>query len=494
MNRKENMYEQMGSEILSAVGGSDNIATVTHCMTRLRFNLKDASRPKDDQIKKIKGVIGIARAGGQYQVIIGQTVDKVYDALCSIGNLTRNTPINENLDVDNENTSKVKTTWKTVGSTILNRLAGSLTPLIPMLIAASMFKMFVAVLGPSMLNVISASNNLYKLFVFVGDAGFYFFPVIVGYTASKQFGTSPIISMFLGAIMIDPNLVKIVAAGKPFTVYGIPMNLVNYSSTIIPIILSVWVMSYVEKFFKKFIAASLSTILVPTLTIVVMLPVTLTVLGPAGAFLGNYICKGILSFRHIGGIPTIIAIAVIGAIWEFLVLTGMHLLMITTMMLVFAQAGHENFVTLGAVAASLSVAGMCLGAALRIKEKDQRALAWTYLVASIIGGVTEPGLYGIAIRYKRPFIGMMIGGFAGGLYAGITSLTAFVLVPVANFLSLTAYVGGSTTNVVNGIISGILAFLVAAIATFAIGIESKSKATKFKVTKKEDYTNLSGAE
>lgn len=468
-NKKAEQYKATATKVLSAVGGSANVASVTHCMTRLRFNLKDESLPNDEQVQNIAGVIGVNRAGGQYQVIIGQTVDKVYDALTAVGHLTRNAPINENLD----DQPKAKLTWKSAGNLVLNKLAGCLTPLIPMLIAASMFKMFAAVFGPSMLNLISANSDLYKLFVFVGDAGFYFFPIVLGYTAAKQFKTSPIVAMFLGAILLDPNLIKIVTAGKAFTVFGIPMQLVNYSSTVIPIILSVWIMSYVERFFKRYVTESLSTILVPTLTIIVMLPISLCILGPAGNFLGNYICQGILAFGKLGGLPTIIAIGVVAAIWEILVMTGMHLLMITTMMMVFAQAGHENFVTLGAVAASLSVAGMCLGAALRIKDKDQKALAWSYLIAAIIGGVTEPALYGLAVRYKRPFIGMMIGGFCGGIYAGITSITAYVMVPVANFLALTAYVGGNSTNIVNGIISGIVAFVAAAIATYAIGVESK---------------------
>ena len=476
MKNKTKQYEKVANGVLAAVGGSANISSVTHCMTRLRFNLKDESVPNDEEIQNIPGVIGVNRAGGQYQIIIGQAVSKVYDALLAVGNLTRNAPINENLD----DRSKEKLTFKSVGNMILNKLAGCLTPLIPMLIAASMFKMFAAILGPSMLHVIGTKTSLYQLFTLVGDAGFYFFPVILGYTAAKQFNTSRIISMFLGAILIDPNLVKIVTAGKAFNVFGISMPLVNYSSTVIPIILSVWVMSYIERFFKRYVPESISTIVIPTLTIAIMLPISLCILGPAGNFIGNYICTGILAFGKLGGLPTIIAVGVVGALWEILVMTGMHLLMITTMMMIFAQSGHENFVTLGAVAASMSVAGMCLGAALRIKDKDQKALAWSYLIASIIGGVTEPGLYGLAIRYKRPFIGMMIGGFCGGLYSGMTTITAYVMVPVANFLSLTAYVGGQTSNVINGVI----AFVAAAIATYAIGVEantSKQRTKEFKL-------------
>lgn len=463
-------YSQLANSILENVGGSANVASVTHCMTRLRFNLKDMSVAKDDTIKGLSSVLGVVRSGGQYQVIIGQTVNEVYDAVVSAGNLTTAAPVNENLD----DKPKEKMTWKSVGNTILNKVAGSLTPLIPMLVAASMFKMLAAVTGPSMLNWFSVNSDTYKLFTFVGDAGFYFFPIIIGYTSAKQFNTNRILAMFLGAILIDPNLINIVTAGKAFHVFGINMSLVNYSSTLVPIMLSVWVMSYIERFFNKHIVASLRTILSPTLTITVMLPLALCVLGPLGGFIGDGICKGILAFGNMGGIWAILGVAIIGALWEFLVLTGMHLVMISAMTLLFAQGGHDNFVTLGAVAASMAVAGMCLGASFRLKG-EERSLALGYTVASIIGGVTEPGLYGVAIRYRRPFVGMMIGGFCGGLYAGIAHCVGYVMVPVANFLALSTYIGGNSANIINGIISGAVAFIVAAIATALLGIESKSK-------------------
>lgn len=276
--------KEMARQIIQDIGGSGNVVSVTHCMTRLRFNLKDMSIPQDEKIKQIAGVLGVARSGGQYQIIIGQTVNEVYDAVVAAGNLNQSAPVNEQIT---EDLGTKKWTWKSVGNTILNKIAGSLTPLIPMLIAASMFKMLVAVLGPTMLNVISVKSDLYQLFSLVGDAGFYFFPVAIGYTAAKQFAASPILGIFLGAIMLDPGLVKIVAAGKPFTVYGIPMHLTNYGSTVVPILLSVWIMSYVERFFNQKIPASLRTIFAPTLTIAVMLPLSLCVLGPLGGFLGN---------------------------------------------------------------------------------------------------------------------------------------------------------------------------------------------------------------
>lgn len=458
---KNEKIQKLAEDVLEAVGGKANVTNVTHCMTRLRFNLKDESIPNQEEIQKITGVIGVMKAGGQFQIIIGQTVDQVYKYLCEIGGFENNSKLDENLDQP-----KKKLTLKSIGSSILDGLAGCLTPLIPLLMAASMFKLLAALFGPSMLKIISESSDAYKLLTFVGDAGFYFFPIVVGYTAAKKFGVTPVIAMFLGGIILHPTFVDMATKGTAFTVFGVPCNVQNYSSTILPIIMSVWVMSYVEKFFKKYLPSTLKTIFAPSLTILIMLPITLCVLGPAGSFLGSYICNGLLSLN--GGLG-FIGIAIIAAFWEFLVMSGMHIVMISALIMVFSTSGQEAFVLPAALAASLSVAGMCLGAALRIKDKEQRSLSIGYVVASFIGGVTEPGLYGVGMRYKRPFIGMIIGGFAGGIYAGIMGVTAYTLVPVASVLCVLSYAGGSAANFIQGVISLIISFVVAAIATYFLG-------------------------
>ena len=474
MSQKEK-FQKTAEEILAAVGGKDNVSMITHCMTRIRFNLKDESIPKQEEIKKIAGVIGAVNAGGQLQIVIGQTVEQVYDCLCEAGGFSKEAALHENLDKGTK-----KTGLKGVGSNILDAVAGCLTPLIPLLMAASMFKLFAALFGPNMLNLISDKSDLYTLFTFVGDAGFYFAPIVVGYTAAKKFGVTPVIGMFLGGIMLHPTFLAMATNATPFTVYGIPCSPQNYASTILPIIMSVWVMSYVERFFKKYLPVTIRTIFAPALTIVVMLPISLCLLGPAGSCVGKYICNGLLNFSDVAGI---IGIAIIAMFWEFLVMSGMHLVLITTLVLVFTTNGSESIVSPAALAASMAVAGMCLGASLRIKEKEQRSLSIGYLVAGAVGGVTEPGLYGIGMRYKRPFIGMMIGGFAGGLYAGIVGLTAYALIPIASVLGLLGYVGGSTTNFVNGVITAAISFGVAAIATYFLGFKKDDPIVNKQVTK-----------
>lgn len=404
------------------------------------------------------------QAGGQYQVIIGQSVGRVYEYLCDIGGFK-----NDSL-VDNDiNQQKEKMTLKSIGAGILDGIAGCLTPLIPLLLAASMFKLLVAVLGPSMLGVVNEKSDLYTLLTLVGDAGFYFFPIIVGYTAAKKFGATPVIAMFLGGVMLHPTFVSMAAEEKPFTVFGIPIQVQNYSSTIIPIILSVWVMSYIEKFFKKYIPTTLKTIFASFLTVLIMLPITLVVLGPAGSFLGKYISKGLLGLSDIG--PSFVAVALTAALWEFLVMTGMHVVMIYTLILAFSTNGYESLIMPAATVASLSVSGMCLGAALRLKNKEHRSLSFSYLIAGAIGGVTEPGLYGVGMRYKRPFVGLIVGGLAGGLYAGIMHVTGYTLIPIASVLAGLSFAGGSTVNFVNGIISMAISFIVAAVVTYFFGFK-----------------------
>ena len=467
-----NKYEQIAKEVLEYIGGRQNVTYVAHCMTRLRFNLKDESRVKLEEIKKIQGVLGCQFSSGQFQVIIGQSVEHVYKQVCELGQFTMNDTIQETLDKVKE-----KRTLKGFGSSILEALSGCVVPLIPLMMAASMFKMLVAVLGPSMLNLLSETSDIYTLLTFVGDAGFYFFPIVLGYTAAKKFHVTPVIGMFVGCIMMHPTFVGMASEGTQFTVFGIPCAVQNYASTLLPIILSVWVMSYIEAFLKRVLPQSLKTIFVPFLSILIMLPISLCVLGPIGSFIGNYICEILLGLDQIPGL-SFIAVALIAAFWEFLVISGMHVVFITSLVIVFSQSGQESLVSVGGCIASICVAGMLAGSFLRIRDKEEKSLTLGYFIASIIGGVTEPGLYGNGMKFKKPFIGLIAGGLAGGLYAGIMHVTCYAMVPVASFIGLTAFAGGSTMNLVHGLIACGIGFLVSAVVTYIIGYDKQDPVVK----------------
>ena len=456
---------QIAKDVLSAVGGSANVSHATHCMTRLRLTLKDETKADDNVIKNIDGVLGVVHKGGQTQIVIGQNVPKVYQAFCEMGGIASGSAP----AVETEK-PKEKITVKGVLNNILNYLSGSLTPLIPVIIAAAMFKTIMAIIGPDMMGICSAESDLYRLLDFVYDAGFYFLPIYLGYTAAKKLGTSEVLGMFLGGILLAPDFIDIVNAGEAFRVFGIPASLNNYSQSVLPMILSVYALKHVHGFFKKYIPDTLSTIFVPLLTMLVMIPVSLCVLAPLGSIVGTYISTGLLAFGGVGGF---IAVAVIAALWEFLVMSGMHMVLIVTMMTIIMTEGSEAMVSPAATCATMAAIGMALGAFFRLKDKKEKSLSMGYFISGILGGVTEPALYGLGFKYKKPFIGMMIGGALGGLYAGITHVASYA-VGATNFLIVLGFAAGGTANFVNGTISCVISLLAAAIATYFIGFDEKS--------------------
>ncbi len=461
---------KIAQDVLEAVGGSANVAHAAHCMTRLRLNLKDDSIPDDEKVKKIPGVLGVARSGGQYQVIIGQNVPKVYKEVLTMGV----SAVAAGAGGADGDKPREKLTLKGVGMNILNYLAGSLTPLIPILIGAAMFKTILSIFGPDMLGLFSAESDLFKLFDFVYDAGFYFLPIYVGYTAASKIGASPILGMFMGGILLTPDFMAMAAAEEvtKFTVFGIPAYLTDYSQSVIPIILSVWAMSYVEKFLKKHIPDALSTIFVPFLTILIMLPISLCLLAPLGAYVGLYVSTALISFGNVGGF---IAVAVIAAIWEFLVMSGMHVVMVVTVLNIYMTTGYETVIWPAALCATAATFGIALGAFLRIRDKEEKSLSLGYFISGIVGGVTEPALYGIGLKYKKPLIALMIGGAAGGLYVGLTHSYMYGL-GATNFLMILSFSGSSTANFINGTIGCIISLLAAAAATYMIGFDRNDPA------------------
>ena len=433
-------YHELAAQIVEFVGGKKNVNYALHCATRLRFNLKEESLVKGDELKGLNGVLGLVKAGGQYQVVIGPDVDKVFDEVCIL--IDQKESVADK--VEKKETVKKKWTAKRVFAAILDALSGSLGPVIPVITACAFFKMLISLLGPDMLGVLAAKSDIYTLLTFVGDAGFYFFPVIIGYTAAKKFNVMPVLGILLGCIMMHPTFTGMAAEGTAFKVFGIPCMVQNYSSTILPIIISVWIMSYIEKFFNKILPNSIRAVFAPAFTILVMLPITLCIVGPAGAFLGNYVVGGLLGLQNVIGF---LGMALIAGLYPLLVMTGMHMVLIAALFQVFATQGFDGFAGPALTFASFSVMG-----------------------------TSEPCLYGICTRYKRPFIGLLAGGFAGGLYAGIMGVVSANLVPSTNFLSALAFTGKSNANLINGLIGCVIAVIVAAVVTYLFGFSKDEPA------------------
>lgn len=466
-------FKALAVQVLEGVGGKENVLGLTHCVTRLRFRLADESKADDSAIRALPGVAGVNHVANQYQVIIGVGVEVAYD---EVARLVGEGVAGGEVPADD---APQKMTPKAFGNLVLDYLSGSLTPLIPMLIASAMLKAILALFGPDMLGFMSADSDLYTLFTFVSDAAFYFFPIVVGAFAARKLDSSMVLGMFMGAILIHPTMISMAEAGTPFTVYGIPAIVQNYTSTIFPILLSCVAMKYVDQFFNKIMPESLKFVFAPLCTTLVMLPLVICVFGPIGSIIGQGLFALINGVGSMGGIAYVIALAVLGAVWEYVVMAGMHWMFITAAITAVSAGGVDSVLSPAAAPAGFAVGGMVLGAWLLQKSSEDRSLSVSYLIAQIIGGVVEPGLYGIGFRYRRPFMGMMVGGFLGSLWCGITGTVAYSIVPVSSVLAVFGFLGGPISNFVNIIIACIIAFVGAAVATYFIGLgpdESKEKA------------------
>lgn len=439
--------KKLAESVLAAVGGKENVLDVTHCMTRLRFRLRDDQIPQDDQLKKISGVMGVVRNGGQVQVIIGPSVAKVYGELCQVGGFASQPTVNEKPDADKP---KEKLTPMGVVNNIVGAIASCLTPLIPILLCCGMCKMLASVFGPNLLNLIQAESNLYVLLTFVGDAGFYFMPIIIGYTAAKRFGMTPVMGMLFGAILVHPTLVAM--ASSSFSVYGIPTSVQNYTSTVFPIFLTVWLGSYVEKFFRKHTSDTLQVIGVPLATLFIMLPVELCVCAPIGSYIGNGLVNILVALNNVAG-P--LATAVLGGTWTLLVLCGMHVAFVPIMVTIFASVGYDTFVIPGIFAGSWATFGCMIAVLVLVKSKKKRALYAGYVFTWLVGGVGEPYKYGVQIPYRTPLYASVISGVLTGLVAGFSGLTAYVMNTANGIYSFASFFGGSTGNYVALVVTAV---------------------------------------
>lgn len=445
---KKERYEDLANNVITLVGGKENIGFFTHCVTRLRFNLKDKSLAKVEEIEKIEGVVGCQWSGGQLQIIIGQAVGDAYKLICEKAGLQQQDTINENLD---KNTEKKKFS---IGS-VFDAIAGCITPLIPCLIGAGFLKIIVLLL--EMCGIITADSSTYYVLSFVGDAGFYFLPVFVGATAAKKFGANMSLGMLVGAMFIHPNFVSAITEGTQLDIVGLPIFSTSYTSTIFPALLTVWIMAPIEKFFAKISPDSIRSITEPLLTMIVIIPLGLCILGPIGAFLGTYISEAIIWLYNTTGF---LGVAVFASLCPLLVMTGMHSSLMPYMMNSFATLGWEPIVLTGMIISNLDQAAASAAVAVKSKKMNIKSMAGSCAITAFLGGVTEPAMYGVNLKYKTPLYGAMIGSFVGGCVAGIGKALAYTLTGSAGIFALPIYMPGGMSNVIwmaIGILAGMVA-------------------------------------
>ncbi len=457
--------KQIAADVLEAVGGKSNVSFVTHCMTRLRFTLKDRTVPDAAAVKKIAGVLGAQESGGQFQVIIGQNVPKVYDELCAMGGFAKQAAIDENLDAPAE-----KLTPSVVGKRIMNYLAGSMTPMIPVLLAAGLFKTVGVVLGPTMMGVLAADSDVVRLMDMIYNAAFYFMPIYLGYNAAKQIGLTPILGAFLGGMLIEPNFSALASEGTAFSIYGVfPCTPGSYAQTVLPILLTIPVAYALERILRKNMPDALQTVFTPFLTLGITLPIMLCLLAPIGSWLGNGLAAAFNFIGTSGGIISIIGGGILAAAWLPMVITGMHVALIGIAQVAFLQAGSDPFIFVAITISLWPAFGAEIASFLKLKLAEEKSACAGYLVAQLIGGVGEPFIYGMSFRYPKLFVCSMVGSFVSGALALALGVTAYVAGLPSSVLSILTFVGGGTGNLVSACIAAAAGFAVSFIVTWLFG-------------------------
>lgn len=457
--------KQIAADVLEAVGGKSNVSFVTHCMTRLRFTLKDRTVPDAAAVKKLNGVLGAQESGGQFQVIIGQNVPKVYDELCALGGFSKQAAIDENLDG-----TQAELSLASIGKGIMNYLAGSMTPMIPVLLAAGLFKTIGVVLGPTMLGVMAADSDLVRFMDMIYNAAFYFMPIYLGFNASRQIGLTPILGAFLGGMLIEPTFVSLAAEGTPLSVYGfLPCVPGAYAQTVLPILLTIPVAYAIERIMHKHLPDALQTVFSPFLTLGITLPVSLCLLAPMGSWLGNGLADVFEFLGTSGGIISIISGGLLAAAWVPMVITGMHMALIGIAQVAFLQAGFDPFIFVAINISLWPAFATQIATFLRLKLRDEKSACAGYLVAQLIGGVGEPFIYGMDFRYPKLFLCSMAGSFVSGAIALALGVTAYVAGLPSNLLSMLTFVGGGTENLLFACITAAVGFAVSFAATWFFG-------------------------
>ncbi|MEC0278268.1 beta-glucoside-specific PTS transporter subunit IIABC [Bacillus halotolerans] len=442
-------YDKLSRDILQLAGGEENVQRVIHCMTRLRFNLYDNSKADRSQLEQLPGVMGTNISGEQFQIIIGNDVPKVYQAIVRHSNLS---------DEKSAGSSSQK---KNVLSAVFDVISGVFTPILPAIAGAGMIKGLVALAVT--FGWMAEKSQVHVILSAVGDGAFYFLPLLLAMSAARKFGSNPYVAAAIAAAILHPDLTALLSSGKSISFIGLPVIAATYSSTVIPILLAIWIASYVEKWIDRITHSSLKLIVVPTLTLLIVVPLTLITVGPLGAILGEYLSVGVnYLFDHAG----LVAMILLAGTFSLIIMTGMHYALVPIMINNIAQNGHDYLLP-AMFLANMGQAGASFAVFLRSRNKKFKSLALTTSVTALMG-ITEPAMYGVNMRLKKPFAAALLGGAAGGAFYGVTGVASYIVGGNAGLPSIPVFIGPTFIYAIIGLV---IAFVAGTAAAYLIGFE-----------------------
>ena len=480
-------YENLAKEILENVGGKENINSLTHCVTRLRFRLKDESKANDEALKSNPGVVTVMKSAGQYQVVIGNHVPLVYADVCELAGISNGTQ-----QVEEE-------APQGLFNKLIDIISGCFQPILGPLCAAGIIKglnaLLVFILGSSFSN-----SGTYMILNAIGDSIFNFLPIILGYTAAKKFNVNVIVGMIIGATLCYPTIQTntLSAAGKaigtlPFIgsyytkFIGIPFVSGNYTSTVVPVICIVALAAQIQKIAKKFVPEMLQNFFVPFFVLIISLPIGLLVIGPVVSLLTTVLSN---MFAGLYAFSPIVTAFVIGALWQCLVIFGLHWALVPMAMVNIGNLGYDTILP-GMLGTTFAATGVLAAMYLKLKDENKKALAIPGVI-SVFCGVTEPTIYGFLLPEKTPFVFSCIGGAVGGAIMGTVAAKQYVIGGLGIF-SVVNYISpkGNATGMIVSLIAGAVSLVVGFVLTMIFYKTNDQQVENKEVTKLEEETILS---
>lgn len=449
-------YGRSANQLVDAMGGKDNITRVFHCMTRLRFYVRDRKKINEAEIKKLSEVSGVNWHQDQFQVIAGNEVNEMYAELIKMG-----------IPNDDEDSAQGAGSKKGIASAIIDSITGCMTPMIPALTAAGMIKVVLTLL--TTFKLVTDQSSTYQVISFIGDAAFYFMPFLIAANAAKVFKVNQSLALIIAGVFLHPNFTAMMASGDPITLFAIPVTPMTYSYSVIPVILMVWIMSYIVKFVDKITPRIVKLILNPTLIILISAPIAIIVIGPLGGIIGDALAVAIdfLSVK-LG----FVIVGILSAAFPFIVMTGMHHAL-TPIGLNAVATGGDSLIFVSQVCSNVAQGGASLAVAVKSKNKEMKQLASASGVSALMG-ITEPALYGVTLKLKRPVVAAAIAAGIGGIFGGIMQVTLFIAQNC--LLAIPAFIGEKgMTNFFYGLLMIAISFVAAFILTMVFGFDDEEE-------------------
>lgn len=446
-------YKLLAKQIIRGVGGSQNVSKVWHCATRLRFKLVDEQKADTTALESLDGVVTVVQSAGQYQVVIGNSVAKVFEEIVQLDTKFEGNTSDQAADSNEEKQSLI--------NRLLAFVSSVFTPFLGALAASGILKGLLILAAN--FNVLSETDGAYQIWNASSDAIFYFLPLFIGFTAAKQLRVNQFVAVTIAAALIYPNLITRMAEAQSLDFFGLPIQSATYSASVIPILLAIWLLSFIEPLFDKFFPESVRNIFTPLLSIMLMVPLTLLVVGPIGNSVSSVLATVLGS---VYSFSPMIAGLILGATHQVIVIFGVHWALITLMINNIAEFGQDPWLPIVCIAV-FAQAGSALGVFMKTKDKKLKSIAGSAFITAIFS-ITEPAIYGVNLKLKRPMYFALLASGIGGAIAGFGQVQASTFT-FPGILAIPTYLGNGFGFEVVGLIVGLCG---ATLLTYLFGVKN----------------------